>query len=230
MNATLSAFQKFWAGLALAIFIYYAQGIFMSAVFPRSPLTIVGMGQVTVKPEKVSFIVTHIAKSLDPITAIDEGDVAIKVLIDKAKAVAGEDAEIKTSFYQILPSSSGSITTYQVANAFSISTTKIAKTNDLIHELYRFGASSISDVIFTGTDKEKTEQDARKAAVKDADKQAQAIAKAAGKRVGKIISITDDNAEATSTIGKSSDTKAVNYALLGEIEVTKRVSLVYEIW
>ena len=38
--------------------------------------------------------------------------------------------------------------------------------------------------------------------MKDADKQAQAIARAAGKRVGKIISITDDNAEATSTIGK----------------------------
>jgi uncharacterized protein YggE len=226
----LSTWQKFWAGLALAIFIYYAQGLFRTAIFPNSPLTVVGVGQITVKPEKISFIVTHVARSLDPITAIDEGDVAIKVLIDKAKAIAGEDAEIKTSFYQILPSSSGSVTTYQVANAFSLSTNKISKASDLIHELYRFGASTISDVTFTGTDKDKTEQDARKAAVKDAGKQARAIAKAAGKRVGKIISITDDNAGATSTIGKSSDTKAVNYSLLGEIEVTKRVSLVYEIW
>lgn len=222
--STLTLWQKFWMGMAVLILGYYGFSVFSATFFRSSPLTVVGVGRQSVKPEQVSFIVARASRGTDATSAINEGDAGIKVLIDTATSVGGEGTEIQRSFYQLVPTG----TAFQVVNAFSVKTKAVDKINELVKSLYRDGATTVSNISFTSLNQKETEQKTRELAVKDARDQAKKIAKAAGKRLGRLLSISDDNAAAASTIGSSSDT--ASQTTLGSIDITKRVSVVYEIW
>lgn len=222
--SALTFFQKFWIIIASVILFYYAQAVVRVSLFPNSPLTVVGVGKLNVAPEKAAFIVSRVNESRDAVSAINEGEAGIKSLIDTTRSIAGDTVDIKTSFYQIAPTG----TSYQVANAFSVTTSEVAKVSELVKSLYRGGATSLSAVSFTTADESKTEQQARELAIKDAKMQAERIAKASGKRLGKLLSVTDDNSGASSTIGTDKNSKSTQG--MSDIEVTKRMQVVYELW
>ncbi len=227
MFTTLTTFQKFWILVTSLIIGYYASTVTLNWFFPRSSLNVVGVGKVSVVPEKVSFIVSRVNSGSDVVRMLNEGEAGIKSLINTTRSIAGTDAEIKKSFYRTVPPS-GTQTLYQVVNAFSVTANQVDKINELIKSLYLEGATTVSNVSFESSNKSLTEQQARELAVKDAKAQAQRIAKAAGKRLGKLISINDDNSSATSTIGTDSQSGAA--LSLDEIEIVKKVSVVYEVW
>lgn len=227
MLATLSTFQKFWVLVISLVVGYYASTIALSSFFPRSSINIIGVGRTNVAPEKVSFIVSRVNSGSDVVRTLDEGEAGIKSLINTTRSIVGADVEIKKTFYRLIPPS-GTQTLYQVINAFSVTARQVNKINELVKSLYLEGATTVSNVSFESSNKSVTEQQARELAVKDAKAQAQRIAKAAGKRLGKLISITDDNTSATSTIG--TDNQSGASLSLDEIEIVKQVSVVYEIW
>jgi uncharacterized protein YggE len=103
---------------------------------------------LNVAPEKASFVVSRVNEARDAVSAINEGDAGIQSLIDTTRSIAGGAVEIKKSFYQIAQSGS----TYQVANAFSITTSEVSKINELVKTLYRDGATSLSTIGFTTAD------------------------------------------------------------------------------
>ena len=225
----LSSLQKYAVSLVSIVFIYFVVQIGLATLFPPLPISVIGSGQATAKPLDVSFIVTKISRSTDPVAAINEGDIGMKILTDTATSVVGTDAEIKRSFYQVVPVAAGASSAYQVANAFSVKTTQVDKTSELVRSLYRDGATSISNLSFSPENRESVEAKARTEAVKNAYKQAQAIAKSVGKRVGKVISITDDNTPAGSTVGKNQQDSS-SQSPFGEIEINKNVSVMYQLW
>lgn len=237
MNPTaFSPWQRFWMGIALVIVGYFALGYVFSLLFPPASLSVLGEGSVSVTPEKASMIVTRVNSSRDATRSIDEGEAGIQVLIDSAKSVAGEDAKIQKSFYQLSPVPTQELvngavsvaTIYQLANAFSVETTNVTRVNELVKTLYQDGATTVSNISFTTNNEIKTEQEARVLAVKDAREKAKQIAKSAGKRLGRMISIADDNLAASSTIGTGGDSAAKGS--LNTIDITKRVQVVYELW
>lgn len=224
-----NSLQKYTVSLVTITFIYFVVQIGLAGLFPPLPISVIGSGQSTAKAHEVSFIVTTISRSTDPVGAINEGQVGMKVLIDTATSIVGPDAEIKRSFYQVVPVAAGTTSSYQVANAFSLKTTQVEKTNELVRSLYRDGAISITNLSFSPENREIVEAQARAKAVKNAYKQAQAIAKSIGKRVGKVISITDDNAPTGSTVGKNQQDSS-SQSPFGEIEINKNVSVMYQLW
>lgn len=228
--------QRFWMVIGAIFTLMTLYGALSTFLFKTAAITVVGEGVMKMKPAEVSLIVTRVNTSQDVNIAINEGEAGMKILIDTATSLVGTDAEIRKSFYQLQPSVSqdvvagkvSPIVRYQTANAFSIKTKNVEKVNELIKSLYRDGATTISNISFTSDDKGKTEQKARELAVKDAKEKASLIAKAGGKQLGRLVSITDDNVSPTSTVGtQGADTSALT---LGDMEITKRVSLVYEIW
>lgn len=225
----LSLWQRFWMALALLVVVYVSLTTLQTILFPASPLTVIGTGKKSVTPEQASFIVARVNTGSSASSTINEGEAGILVLIDTTKSVVGDDAEIKKSFNQLTPVSASS---FQVLNAFSVKTKNVNKVNEVVKSLYESGATQVTNISFTSVDEEKTTQEARVLAVKDAREQAKAIAKAAGKRVGKVISIADDNAGASSTVGSSNNTagQAQNSSALGSIDITKQVSVTFEIW
>lgn len=184
-----------------------------------STLTVIGESNTSVKAEQVSLIATKVNISESVNLAIDQGEIAIKKLIEVAKIYGGNDAEIKKSFFQITPQADGQ---YIVANAISIKSSKINDVNNLIKQLYNYNATTVSNVSFEAKDSKSIEQEVRITAIKDANEKAKRIAKAASKKLGKLISIEDDNAPTSSSI-KDMDSDA------SSISINKKVSIVYEI-
>lgn len=195
-------------------------------IFRPSTLTVIGEGILEFEAEKVSMIVTRADSGKDSVNTINEGDINIKLLIDSAKIEAGEDVKITQAFNQVQPVALQSGIQYQAVNAFSLETSNVAATNQIIKTLYRDGATTISNVSFSSTDKELTAQQARNLAVEDAKKEAKNIAKAAGKRLGRLVAISDDNQNSQSTISNV-DTNNQSFST---VSTTKRVSVIYEIW
>jgi len=207
--------QKFWMVLGTLAAIIVGIWFVNTYVIRPSAITVVGEGKLSTKPEEVSLIVTRVDASSDIVGAIDQGEQSLNKLTATARTLA-TDAQIQKSFYRVSPSANGQ---YIVANAFSLKTKNVSQLGSLIKSLYQNGATTISNVSFTSADKDETDQEARLLAVKDAKEKARMIAKSAGKRLGRLISITDDNVAPASSVSTGTN-----------IDIVKQVSVIYEIW
>lgn len=216
-------FTIFKIGLALcAVFL-------LSQFIKPATLTVSGIGKVSTVPQSVSLIVTRTNVALDPSLAIDAGESGLNALINEAKNIVGTDAKIEKSFYTTSISSaqqdSGVVKVFQIANGFKITFNDVSKTNLLIKTLYSKGATSISSVSFIPAEKDQIERDARKLAIANAKEEAVKVAKSMGKRVGRVVSFADDQVDASSTISSSEGSFGTE-----SIDITKAVSVIYEIW
>lgn len=203
-------------------------------IFKSAVITVVGSGKLQVAPAKVELTVARVDSSLDPVVAINQGENSTKVLIDESKALLGEP-DIQRAFYQITPTIVGGDKLYQVVNVFKLTSSEPAKISELIKTLYNKGATTVSNISFQPANQEDVTQDARREAISDARAQAKKIAQAAGKRVGRIVTITDDFSQAAGTIAsreQGGDVLPNDFlaAAPDKIEVSKVVSVTYEIW
>ena len=184
-----------------------------------STISVTGQADISTQPNSVKFVVTRVNAGNEISLAIDDGNNGINRLINIAKGFGDPNIEIKKTFYQI--TSSG--TSFSVANAFSVETSATDNIDTLIKKLYQNGATTVSNITFESKNIKTVEDKLRQDVYADALKKAKLIAKSAGRRLGKVISITDDNTSITSTI---EDLKANN----GSINVSKSASVIYKIW
>lgn len=236
-NFSLSSFnlQSFFSGslvpkilvvLLIAGGVYFLPNLFSTFFGAKPTITVIGQGTYDFTPDTVSMTVALVTTGSDPIKTIDNGDNNTKVLIDTAKSIAGQGAEIKRAFYQAQPIAGTATNSFQVINAFSLKFNQIEKTSEMIKTLYDSGATTVSNVVFSVDSSAKLEQEARKLAVKDAREKARDLVQASGKRLGKLITISDDNQGLVSNISSVSE----DGADLDNMAITKSVSVMYEMW
>lgn len=218
-------------------------GVFMAAAaifilqrlfFQPTIITVVGKGDVQVAPAQVEMVVTTVDSSVDPVVAVNQGETNTKILIDESKSIL-TNPDIQRAFYQITPTILGGDKLYQVVNVFKLTSNEPGKTSEVIKALYTRGAVTITNVSFVPENQEDVTQEARRLALRDAREQAKRIAQAAGKRVGRMVTITDDLNEAASTLSSEElggDVMVADFvaAAPDKIEVSKVVSVTYEIW
>jgi len=218
-----SSKTKFIGGtLILALFFYM---MFSSIFSAPSTLTVIGKDTVSFDADTVSMVVTVVSGGTTASGAIDAGEKDVSSLISIAKTAVGGETEVKKAFYQVQPTITSRGSGYQVANVFSLSFADVSKTNDVVKNLYDSGATTVNNVAFSVKDETSVSQEARKAAVDDAKVQAKSIAKASGKRLGKILSISDDN-QGTSGSVASESSEGTDFS---NVTITKVVSVVYEL-
>ncbi len=218
----------------ILIFIAVALGAItlFKMAFPSTQISVTGIGKVKITPSKVSLIVTKTNSSPIPSDAIQKGEEGLNALIKETKAVVGE-AEIQKSFYtisqnsgqQVVGSQLVTVSNYQVSNGFKVTFNQVSKVNDLIKALYATGAASISSITFLPENEDQIEKEARKLAIKNAKEEGRKIASSMGRILGRIKTMADDQAEVSSTISSSEASVGK-----GEMDITKSVSVVYELW
>lgn len=215
--------------------------ILKNLFFQPAVITVAGTGELSVTPDKVEMLVTRVDSNPDPVVVIVNGEDSVSKLINKAKEIGGQDVEIQKSFYQVTPSVVGNDVLYQVVNVFKVTAADHTKASDLIKGLYSEGATTVSGVNFIPEAREKVTQDARKAAIKDARSQARDIARAAGKRLGRMVSVGDDLTTGSSTVstdgaqvdGAEDQAGAqvdLNNGVPSQIDVSKTMTVTYQIW
>lgn len=206
--------------LVIAVLLILGIAGYQKFTSKTSTITVSGSGKVSVKPGKVSLIVSKVSVNADVSLAIDDNENSMARLVVLAKKLGGADVEINKSIYQITPQGGQFI----VANALSMKTTNVASLNSIVKQFYQSGATSVSNISYLPEDETFTETNARKDAVANAGKNAADIAKSVGKHLGRVVSIADDQAGTASTISNASvDDNST-------ITVTKSVQVAYEIW
>jgi uncharacterized protein YggE len=223
----ISNFKKMSTNTIKNIVLIVTAVIFALVYIPKKivnpgTITVTGVGKIAIIPRSASVIITRVNLGEDPTTAITNGGVEINVLINEAKKIVGQDAEIQKSFYTATQTTSGK---FQVTNGFKVTFNNISKVNDLIKSMYNNGASTVSNISFMPEDKDKTAQDVKKLAIDDAKKQAENTVKELRKKVGRIISITDDSSEIGGSVASGNGEVGAT-----DINITKTVTIVYEIW
>lgn len=224
LNST-TLYQKFWMATTSIIMLVLALTYFPRLMLRPAQITAIGIGEVDFQPDEVSMIVTNVTTAVNSTETITKGEADTQALIFAAKTIA-PDAEISKSFYQTAPATVATgQRIYQTANAFSIKFSNVSKASSMVQSLYADGATSVSNVTFSSTNKDVIEQEAREKAVADAKENAKEIAKASGKRLGRMMAISDDYKSASSTIsseGSNSD--------FSNVSISKSVSIIYEVW
>lgn len=202
----------------------------------HSTLSVIGEGSASGKPASVVFVVTNINSGTDVVKAINEGDASMAVYADTIRSIAGGDSEIQASFNSVTPGGStallgqpGGVRTYQVANALRATIKDYTKINEIVKTLYSEGATTVGSVSFIPEQADAIDDAARLDATQNAQKKAESLAKSMKKKLGRVVSVTEDNQVASSAVGSSTAQKS-NTTLLNTIDITKRVSVVYEIW
>lgn len=223
----LSLYKQFLMIVICLTVIITAITILPRLLLQPSMLTVMGQGEIEFQPDKVTLIVSRIDQSPVSTDAIESGERKSKALIELAKGVGGQDTQVKQSFYQIQPASNiqGGID-YQVVNVFSVTFSQPQKTSELIKTLYQNGATNISNVTFGSSQEEALVKQARAKAIEDGKERAGQIAKASGKRLGKLVSIGDDDQGANSSISNTNG----NQSNFQQVSLTKTMTLTYEIW
>jgi uncharacterized protein YggE len=185
-----------------------------------STVSVAGKADISAKADYVKFVVTKVNTGTNVSQVIDDGNNVIDRLVTVVKTSEGAGVEIKKTFYQI----SGDATAgYSVANAFSIKTSNVDDVGLLIKKLYEGGVTNVSNVTFESKDIKNVEEKLRKEVYVDANDKAKRIAKSAGKRLGRVISIVDDDTSITSTIEDMTSNG-------GLINISKSASVIYKIW
>jgi len=166
-----------------------------------TPIIVSGQGKVTVTPDiaKVSFGITENGSSLKSVQNIV--NTKSKSLIDAIKKLGVSEKDIKTVSYNVYPqydwtTDNHKITGYQVSTSYEVTINDFDIVNDALVSATNAGANIAGNVSFEINDSTKTEKinEARVIAVNNAKDKAEGLAKAAGITLGKIINVSESQA------------------------------------
>lgn len=169
-----------------------------SAIIDTSGINVAGTGKVHVKPNiaTTSIGVETVATTLADATS--QSNTKSQAIIDKIKSLGVADKDIQTSSYNISPvtnqpkqGESPKITGYRVNNQLSVTIRKIDDVGKILDAVVAAGANNVYGISFGVDDPTPYQQQARAAAIKDAQDKAAQLAKAAGITLGKVISISE---------------------------------------
>jgi hypothetical protein len=188
-------------GVALfVLFVISAYSAYNSAsgYYPRE-ITVSGQGKAYIKPDVAIVnlgITTEGEKSED---VVKENNDKMNVITKELKALGIADKDIKTTNYNLYPKNNwtegrGSfIDGYTLNQQVELKIRDFDKVGAVLQKATSLGANTIDQVQFTIEDSEKVKGEAMKEAVAKAKEKAQNIANASGLRLGRLVSVYEDN-------------------------------------
>jgi uncharacterized protein len=169
---------------------------------PQARVIVTGDGQISLPPDyaRIRGGVTTRAK-----TAKEAADVNAKQMsaIIAALGNAGiEQKDIQTARFSVqpvyaspassAPNTEPKLTGFSVSNQVSVTIRQIAHAGEILDRLVELGATDIGGIEFLHSDRSKALDQAREAAMRDAQRKAEVYARAAGKTLGPVIWVTED--------------------------------------
>lgn len=157
-------------------------------------ITVSGMGRVRVKPNvaNATIGIEVVATSLAEASA--QANSKMSAVIEKIKSMGVADKDIQTTNYSVNPITQPSrqgetprITGYRINNQVSVTVRKLDDLGKILDAAVAAGANSIYGISFSVDDPKPHQEQARAAAVKEAQDKAATLAKAGNVTLGKIV-------------------------------------------
>ncbi|WP_283776479.1 SIMPL domain-containing protein [Stappia sp. WLB 29] len=172
---------------------------------PRiATIDMVGTGVVTAAPD-MAMITSGVVSDADTAAeALAANTEAMSAVIARIKEAGIEQRDIQTSGFSVQPryrqvkSSTpeeyrSEVFGYRVSNNVSVRVRDLAKLGGLIDVMVRDGANQVGGVAFIVSEEDKLKDGARKEAMADAIRKAEIYAEAAGVKLGRVLSINEQD-------------------------------------
>ncbi|MDO5658860.1 MAG: SIMPL domain-containing protein [Paracoccus sp. (in: a-proteobacteria)] len=205
------------------------------------------MGRLSVTGEGTARVAPDLAQiSLGVTTQADTAAGAMSENSEKQTAVMQAllgsgvvEEDIQTSGLMLTPlinysDEAGPVMTgYQAQNMVTVRVSDLAELGNVLDAIVQAGANEVNGISFTRENSESAQDQARTAAVEDAQHRAEVMARAAGQRLGPILSMGEPEMPPMGPEpmmmrmeASAADSRAVPVAA-GEISLLSRVSMVY---
>lgn len=162
-------------------------------------IAVSGTGKVSVKPDVAMSTIGIEVTGSSLSDATSQANTKMAAVISQIKSMGVADKDIQTTNYNVQPitdqskpgGGTGKITGYQINNQVDVTIRKIDDLGKILDAAVAAGANSIYGVSFSVDDPTPYQQQARAAAVTDAQNKAGQLAKAGGLTLGKIVWIDE---------------------------------------
>lgn len=206
----------------------------LEGVFKKPTLvTVYGEGTVKIVPTTVKFTIGLSNQADTAIKALDDNKRLAKQIIAILKSSGVENDDIVVSYARVLsPGITLGQTNYRAVNSINVTLKDLPKFDSLVVNLYRSGATSISDILFTTPSSGEIEKQAVKKAIKRAEIRAKEIARVAGKRVTRMVSLNTTEIGEAGALNGAPSRAAHNGSLItspSQIEIRRGASIVFEL-
>ena len=168
---------------------------------PKRFIAISATGTVKTTPDKVDIATGVTSQGETAKEALAKNTEAMTQVVDTLKAEGIDPKDIQTSQFTVMPlreeyqqGRSPKIIGYQVTNSVQITLRDPKKLGAILDKVVSVGANEINSIQFGVSDPEDLQDKARKRAMEEAIDIAKLYAKAADAKLGKVLTITEDQA------------------------------------
>ena len=205
-------------------------------------LSVAGSGDSFLAPDIAYIYIGVHTEKLTAAEAVEENNSQTQALIEAIRDFGIDAKDIRTTNFSIWPMdqfdpATGRPTgekTYAVDNTVYVTVRELDKLGDFLDTAVAAGANTVNSVQFDVADKDAALQEARVAAIKDAESQAKELAEAAGLSLGQVQSINFVSNQYPIFDGKGGGGGAAAEAAAvpiqpGQLTFTVTVNVTYEV-
>lgn len=163
----------------------------------KPQLTVSGTGTVRVTPDIATINMGVTTQDSDVAQAVAANNLTAEAITQAVKGLGVAPEDVRTAYFNVSPQPQYDQTgiptgqsTYWVTNTLVITLRKVDQLGALLQAAVHAGANNINGVSFDLSDKSQAEEQARQAAIADAQQRAARLASAAGATLGEITSIS----------------------------------------
>lgn len=206
-------------------------------------ISVLGDAVIQSQPDTAIVMLAVVTQNASASEAQAENASKSDAVVRAAKVAAGQNAEVKTSGYNLQPqfdyqpNQTPKITGYIARNSVTVTMSELARVGTVIDAASRAGANSVDNLSFTLRRDEQARSQALTGATREAMSKARVIAEALGGRVVRIVEVQEAGAyrppiplraEMRGAIASDAAAQATPIEV-GSLEIRAQVQLVAEI-
>ena len=204
-------------------------------------VTVAGEAFTKAEPDAAVLVLSVVTQSPQAITAQQENARKSDAVANAIKAIAGSNAEIKTSDYTLQPhydyrnNRLPKIIGYNARNSVIVTMTDLKNVGAIIDAASKAGANSIDNVSFVLRQTSPARGEALSDATRQAMNKAQAIAQALGGRVSRIVeesesaTVMEREMEYRENMQDTATRQTTTPIASGQLNIKSNVQLIVEI-
>jgi uncharacterized protein YggE len=224
--------------LALALALAGLLGVNEGAIGMERTISVSGEGSATAPPDMAVFQAAVVSEGETAAAAMEANNEAMKKVLQVLREQQIADKDIQTSRFDLSPryrhdreNTEPKIIGYTATNQVRVKVRNLPKLGQILDALVRSGSNQIHNIGFDIENKEGLMNQARTAAVRNAQARAELYAQAAGVKLGKVVQISESPVhipEPRMAMRAMAAESSVPMAT-GEQEISASVSVVYAI-
>ena len=208
---------------------------------PPRTITIVGHGEARIAPDLAIITLGVMNSAVTAREALDANNAAMTSVMNGLKSAGIAPNDMQTSNFTISPRydfgqdnrQPPRVVAYDVSNTVTITVRKLDTLGAVLDQTVSQGSNQINGIMFSASDPGPAQDEARKAAVADAQRKAKLFAEAAGIGLGDILSLSEviTNPQPVPTYRKTMQAEAASSVPIaqGEQTLVVDVNIVWEI-